>query len=67
MEILLLFIFAGMEVSDADSKGFVMMLQCIGWTLGMVIMPLVAWLVRDWVPFMLITSIPLGLSIFLYR
>lgn len=56
-----------MEVSDADSKGFVMMLQCIGWTLGMVIMPLVAWLVRDWVPFMLITSIPLGLSIFLYR
>ncbi|XP_047106014.1 solute carrier family 22 member 7-like [Schistocerca piceifrons] len=56
-----------MEVCDEETKGRVMMMQCLAWTLGMLVMPMVAWLCRDWVPFMLATSIPLGLAVFLHR
>jgi MFS transporter, OCT family, solute carrier family 22 (organic cation transporter), member 4/5 len=36
-------------------------LQCIGWTMGMCVMPLVFWAVGDWVWFLMITTLPVGL------
>ncbi|XP_049951242.1 organic cation transporter 1-like isoform X2 [Schistocerca serialis cubense] len=56
-----------LEVSDEETKGFVAMLQCVGWTLGMMGMPMIAWACRDWVPFMIITSAPLGFAILLWK
>jgi MFS transporter, OCT family, solute carrier family 22 (organic cation transporter), member 4/5 len=35
--------------------------QCIGWTIGMCIMPLVFWAVGDWVWFLMITTLPVGI------
>lgn len=56
-----------LEVSDEGNKAFVAMLQCVGWTIGMTFMPLIAWACGDWVPFMLITSAPLGFAVLLWK
>jgi len=50
-----------MEVSKEEDRGKIAMFQCIGWTMGLSIMPLVFWLVRDWVWFMLLTTLPIAL------
>lgn len=34
------------------------MTQCIGWTSGLVLMPLLMWATRDWFIFGLISTIP---------
>lgn len=42
-----------METSREEDRGKIAMFQCIGWTMGLSIMPLVFWLVRDWVWFLM--------------
>lgn len=37
------------------------MMQCLGWTLGMCVMPMVFWYVKDWVWFLMLTTLPCGL------
>lgn len=50
-----------METSKEEDRAKIAMLQCVGWTLGISIMPLVFWVVRDWVWFLMITTLPIGL------
>ncbi|XP_049771793.1 carcinine transporter-like [Schistocerca cancellata] len=56
-----------MEVSDSERRGHIAMMQLVGWSTGMCIVPLVAWACRDWVPFMLITSLPSLGVVFFFR
>ncbi|XP_066998143.2 carcinine transporter isoform X2 [Anabrus simplex] len=56
-----------MEVSDSNQSAHIAMLQCLGWTTGMCIMPMIAWATGEWRTFILITSIPCALFIFLHR
>lgn len=53
-----------METSREGDRGKIAMFQCIGWTMGLSIMPLVFWLVRDWVIFLMLTTLPIGLFAF---
>ncbi|KDR09584.1 hypothetical protein L798_00320, partial [Zootermopsis nevadensis] len=57
----------GTEMSSADKRAHIAMLQCLGWTLGVCLMPLVAWATRDWVAFLIITSAPCGVFLFAYK
>lgn len=50
-----------MEISKEEDRGKIAMFQCIGWTLGLSIMPLIFWAVRDWVWFLMLTTLPIGL------
>ncbi|KAJ6641583.1 Carcinine transporter [Pseudolycoriella hygida] len=61
MQIFLSPLIIAMEVSREEDRGKIAMFQCIGWTLGLSIMPLVFWAVRDWVWFLMITTLPIGL------
>ncbi|XP_065157525.1 organic cation transporter 1-like [Atheta coriaria] len=47
-----------MEISRTEDRALISMMQCFGWNAGMVMMPLLMWWLRDWVPFMLVTSLP---------
>lgn len=57
----------GMEMSAADNRAHIAMLQCLGWTMGICLMPMVAWLTRDWVTFLIITSAPCAAFCFTYK
>ncbi|XP_023722542.1 beta-alanine transporter isoform X2 [Cryptotermes secundus] len=48
----------GIELSSAESRARVVMLQSLGWTGGMCLVPLVAWLTGDWVSFVLLPLFP---------
>lgn len=61
MSIFLCPLIIAMETSKAEDRAYIAMMQCIGWTLGMCLMPLVFWLVRDWVWFLMFTTLPIGL------
>lgn len=61
MSIFLSPLIIAMETSRAEDRGKIAMLQCVGWTMGLSIMPLVFWLVRDWVWFLMLTTLPVGL------
>lgn len=50
-----------MEISKEEDRGKIAMFQCIGWTLGLSVMPLVFWAVRDWIWFLMLTTLPIGL------
>lgn len=50
-----------METSKDEDRGHIAMMQSIGWTTGMSLMPLVFWAVGDWVWFLAITTFPVGL------
>lgn len=50
-----------MEISKEEDRSKIAMFQCIGWTLGLSIMPLIFWVVRDWVWFLMLTTLPIGL------
>jgi hypothetical protein len=59
---------AGMEMSAADKRAHIAMLQCLGWTLGVCLMPLVAWSTAgDWVSFLIITSAPCAVFFLAYK
>lgn len=34
------------------------MLQCLGWTMGMCILPMIFWVVKDWIWFLTLTTLP---------
>ncbi|GFG29642.1 hypothetical protein Cfor_10087 [Coptotermes formosanus] len=57
----------GMEMSAADKRAHIAMLQCLGWTLGVCLMPMVAWATRDWVAFIIITSAPCAVFFLGYK
>lgn len=61
MSIFLSPLIIAMETSKEDDRAHIAMMQCIGWTIGMCIMPLVFWAVGDWVWFLMITTLPVGL------
>lgn len=61
MQIFLSPLIIAMETSQEADRGKIAMFQCIGWTVGLSIMPLVFWVVRDWVWFLMLTTLPIGL------
>lgn len=61
MSIFLCPLIIAMETSKEEDRALIAMMQWIGWTLGMCIMPLVFWAVGDWVWFLMMTTIPVGL------
>lgn len=50
-----------METSKAEDRAYIAMLQFCGWTTGMCLMPLIFWATGDWVWFLLMTTLPVGL------
>jgi len=48
----------GIELSSVERRAHVVMLQSLGWTGGMCMIPLVAWLTGDWVSFVLLPLLP---------
>jgi hypothetical protein len=57
----------GMEMSAADKRAHIAMLQCLGWTVGVCLMPMVAWATGDWVTFLIITSAPCAVFFLAYK
>lgn len=57
----------GMEMSAPEKRAHIAMLQCLGWTLGVCLMPLVAWATGDWVAFIIITSAPCAVFFLAYK
>uniref|UniRef100_A0A6M2DYH2 Putative synaptic vesicle transporter svop n=1 Tax=Xenopsylla cheopis TaxID=163159 RepID=A0A6M2DYH2_XENCH len=49
----------GMEISSIDDNPHIAMLQGIGWTLGISILPLLYWWLQNWFYFVLISSLPI--------
>jgi hypothetical protein len=49
---------SGIELSSVERRAHVVMLQSLGWTGGMCLIPLVAWLTGDWVSFVLLPLLP---------
>ncbi|XP_062702203.1 beta-alanine transporter isoform X1 [Aedes albopictus] len=54
-----------MEVSKSERRGYISMMQCIGWTTGLCILPMVFWATRDWFWALMFTIIPIFLFIFI--
>ncbi|XP_055585416.1 solute carrier family 22 member 7-like [Uranotaenia lowii] len=52
-----------MEISRDEDRAALSLWQLVGWTLGVSLPPLAFWWLRDWVWFMLLTSIPCALFI----
>ncbi|XP_063227631.1 solute carrier family 22 member 21-like isoform X2 [Bacillus rossius redtenbacheri] len=48
----------GMEISARDQSSHIAILQCLGWTAGLCLMPMIAWATGDWKSFLLISSLP---------
>ena len=61
MSIFLSPLIIAMETSKEADRAYIAMMQCIGWTLGMCIMPLVFWIAGDWVWFLMLTTLPVGI------
>ncbi|XP_026479557.1 carcinine transporter-like [Ctenocephalides felis] len=47
-----------MEISRSEDRAHIAMMQSIGWTSGMILMPLLMWATRDWFIFALVSTIP---------
>uniref|UniRef100_T1H126 Major facilitator superfamily (MFS) profile domain-containing protein n=1 Tax=Megaselia scalaris TaxID=36166 RepID=T1H126_MEGSC len=47
-----------MEISSDEDRTNIAMLQSLGWSISTTILPLLFWWLRDWIPFMWITTIP---------
>ncbi|CAG2069266.1 unnamed protein product, partial [Timema podura] len=47
-----------MEISSSKKRAHIAMTQCVGLTLGACLAPLIAWATRDWVTYLLLTSLP---------
>uniref|UniRef100_A0A8D8B1T7 Solute carrier family 22 member 21 n=1 Tax=Culex pipiens TaxID=7175 RepID=A0A8D8B1T7_CULPI len=54
-----------MEISKSERRGYISMMQCIGWTVGLCILPMVFWATRDWFWALMFTTIPIFLFIFI--
>jgi len=53
-----------METSKSDDRAHIAMLQSIGWTVGVCIMPLLFWMTKEWISFLLLTSLPCCIFLF---
>lgn len=49
----------------SERRGYISMMQCIGWTVGLCILPMVFWATRDWFWALMFTTIPIFLFIFI--
>lgn len=59
---------AGMEISAASQRALIAMLQFVGWTSGMCVMPMIAWATGgEWKLFMIITSLPCAIVFLSFR
>lgn len=56
-----------MEISQEDDRANIAMVQNLGWSIGACSMPLIYWYFREWMPFMWISSIPVGLFLLFKR
>ncbi|KAF2880324.1 hypothetical protein ILUMI_25837 [Ignelater luminosus] len=55
-----------MEICKDTDRAHIAMLQCLGWTIGLATMPLIMWGVGHWTYFMVLTTLPCALFLFLY-
>ncbi|RZC39744.1 organic cation transporter 1 [Asbolus verrucosus] len=55
------------EISSIEDRTFIPLLQCIGWTAGLCIAPMIFWALGEWISFTLITTLPLILFLFISR
>ncbi|KAJ3650352.1 hypothetical protein Zmor_022045 [Zophobas morio] len=53
------------EISSDKDRASIPLLQCIGWTVGLCIAPMIFWAVGGWVPFLIITSVPVFFFMFI--
>lgn len=51
----------------SDDRAHIAMVQSLGWTVGMCLMPVILWITGDWVYFLLITSLPQLIFICFYK
>ncbi|XP_026479554.1 solute carrier family 22 member 4-like [Ctenocephalides felis] len=51
----------GMEISKSEDNSHIAMLQNVGWTVGICLMPLVMWWLRNWFYFVIATSLPFAM------
>ncbi|XP_055851200.1 beta-alanine transporter-like isoform X2 [Episyrphus balteatus] len=56
-----------MEISGEDERSSIALYQSFGWFLGTTAMPFVFWWLRDWIPFLLITTLPTLLVFLFYK
>lgn len=61
MSVFLCPLIIAMETSKGEDRAHIAMMQSVGWTLGMCLMPMIFWVVGDWVWFLMITTLPIGL------
>nr|XP_040219333.1 beta-alanine transporter [Anopheles coluzzii]XP_040219334.1 beta-alanine transporter [Anopheles coluzzii]XP_040219335.1 beta-alanine transporter [Anopheles coluzzii] len=54
-----------MEISKSERRGHISMMQCIGWTTGLCILPMVFWATKDWFWALLIVTMPIVLFMFI--
>uniref|UniRef100_A0A182JWC4 Major facilitator superfamily (MFS) profile domain-containing protein n=1 Tax=Anopheles christyi TaxID=43041 RepID=A0A182JWC4_9DIPT len=54
-----------MEISKSERRGHISMMQCIGWTTGVCILPMVFWATKDWFWALLIVTMPIALFMFI--
>ncbi|KFB35810.1 AGAP004107-PA-like protein [Anopheles sinensis] len=48
-----------MEISKSERRGHISMVQCIGWTSGLCILPMVFWATKDWFWALMIATLPI--------
>ncbi|XP_059219561.1 carcinine transporter [Stomoxys calcitrans] len=48
----------GMEISREEDRSTIAIYQSFGWSIGTTLMPLLFWWLREWEPFMWITTVP---------
>ncbi|XP_053670810.1 beta-alanine transporter isoform X2 [Anopheles nili] len=56
-----------MEISKSERRGHISMMQCIGWTTGICILPMVFWATKDWFWALLIATLPIVVFLFIPR
>ena len=56
-----------MEVSDEKKRSHIAFLQCTGWVLGLCLLILIAWGLRDWKLIMLVSTLPNIVCFFMYE
>ncbi|XP_065157786.1 organic cation transporter 1-like [Atheta coriaria] len=53
-----------MEISRPEDRALIGMIVFLAWNAGLSILPLLMWWLRDWVPFLLATTLPCGIYLF---
>lgn len=56
-----------MEISKNENRALIAMFQCVSWTMALCFLPALMWIVGDWKPFMLITTLPCAIFLFSNR